>query len=153
MSLSAAESPGRNLHGSRGSSAPLFARPPASPFPSSASAIGKKNWLFIGDGQAGQRCTILCTVIESCRRRGLDPFTYLREVFTRLPSMTNWPVNEPPHKPGPGRAAQPYPPVHGFQSHRGSEIYDPNASSRRTAEGAGADAYEAWAKTLKIALS
>lgn len=56
------------------------------------TAVGKKNWLFIGDAQAGERSAIIYTVIESCRRRGLDPFTYLREVFTRLPSMTNWQV-------------------------------------------------------------
>jgi transposase len=56
------------------------------------TAVGKKNWLFIGEAEAGERSAILYTVIESCRRRGLDPFAYLREVFTRLPSMTNWQV-------------------------------------------------------------
>ena len=56
------------------------------------SAIGKKNWLFIGDARAGNRSAILYTIIECCRRRGLDPFAYLRDVFTRLPSMTNWQV-------------------------------------------------------------
>jgi transposase len=58
------------------------------------TAIGKKNWLFIGEAQAGQRSAIIYTVIECCRRRGLDPFAYLREVFTRLPSMTNWQVKD-----------------------------------------------------------
>ena len=53
------------------------------------SAIGKKNWLFIGNARAGDRSAILYTIIECCRRRGLDPFAYLRDVFTRLPSMTN----------------------------------------------------------------
>ena len=56
------------------------------------SAVGKKNWLFIGDAEAGERGAILYTIVESCRRRGLNPFDYLREVFTRLPSMTNWQV-------------------------------------------------------------
>jgi hypothetical protein len=46
------------------------------------TAIGKKNWLFIGEAQAGDRSAILYTIIECCRRRGLDPFTYLRDVFT-----------------------------------------------------------------------
>jgi transposase len=58
------------------------------------TAIGKKNWLFIGEAAAGERSAIICTVIESCRRRGLDPFAYLRDVFTRLPSMTNWQVKD-----------------------------------------------------------
>jgi transposase len=58
------------------------------------TAVGKKNWLFFGEAEAGERSAILYTIIESCRRRGLDPFAYVREVFTRLPSMTNWQVKE-----------------------------------------------------------
>jgi transposase len=58
------------------------------------TAIGKKNWLFIGEATAGNRSAIIYTVIESCRRRGIDPFVYLRDVFTRLPSMTNWQVKD-----------------------------------------------------------
>ena len=53
------------------------------------TALGKKNWLFIGAAEAGQRSAILYTVVESCRRRGLDPYAYLRDVLTRLPRMTN----------------------------------------------------------------
>lgn len=52
------------------------------------TALGKKNWLFIGEAQAGDRSAIICTVIESCRRRGLDPYAYLKDVLTRLPQMT-----------------------------------------------------------------
>jgi len=53
------------------------------------TAIGKKNWLFIGDARAGQRSAIIYTLVENCRRHGLDPYAYLREVLTRLPNMTN----------------------------------------------------------------
>ena len=53
------------------------------------TAIGKKNWLFIGDAHAGARSAIIYTIIESCRRRQLDPYRYLRDVLTRLPQMTN----------------------------------------------------------------
>ena len=53
------------------------------------TALGKKNWLFIGADTAGDRSAILYTVIESCRRRGLDPYAYLKDVLTRLPAMTN----------------------------------------------------------------
>lgn len=45
------------------------------------TVLGKKNWLFIG--------AILYTIIESCRRRAIDPFAYLRDVLTRLPTATN----------------------------------------------------------------
>lgn len=58
------------------------------------TAIGKKNWLFIGDAQAGERGAILYTIVESCRRREIDPYAYLREVLTRLPHMTNWQTKE-----------------------------------------------------------
>ena len=58
------------------------------------TAIGKKNWLFIGEAGAGQRSAILYTIIESCRRRKTDPYAYLREVLTRLPQMTNQQIPE-----------------------------------------------------------
>jgi transposase len=58
------------------------------------TAIGKKNWLFIGEAEAGERGAILYTIVESCRRRGFDPYTYLREVLTRLPHLTNWQIKE-----------------------------------------------------------
>jgi transposase len=58
------------------------------------TAIGKKNWLFIGEADAGQRSAIIYTLVENCRRRGLDPFAYLRDVLTRLPNMTNWQIPE-----------------------------------------------------------
>jgi hypothetical protein len=58
------------------------------------TAIGKKNWLFVGEAGAGERSAIIYTIIESCRRRGLDPYAYLREVLTRLPHMTNRQVPE-----------------------------------------------------------
>jgi hypothetical protein len=45
--------------------------------------------LFIGDADAGQRSAILFTIIENCRRLGINPFEYLRDVLTRLPKLTN----------------------------------------------------------------
>lgn len=53
------------------------------------SAIGKKNWLFIGHPDAGQRTAILYSVIVSCQRHGIEPLAYLRDVLARLPAMTN----------------------------------------------------------------
>jgi transposase len=58
------------------------------------TALGKKNWLFFGEAEAGERGAIIYTVIESCRRRGIDPFAYLRDVLTRLPHSTNWEVKD-----------------------------------------------------------
>ena len=53
------------------------------------TAVGKKNWLFIGNEAVGECSAILFTLIEACRSRGLDPWEYLRDVLTRLPTMTN----------------------------------------------------------------
>jgi hypothetical protein len=53
------------------------------------SAIGKKNWLFIGHPDAGQRTAILYSLIVSCQRHGIEPLAYLRDVLARLPAMTN----------------------------------------------------------------
>jgi hypothetical protein len=58
------------------------------------TAIGKKNWLFVGEADAGERSAILYTIIESCRRRGIDSYAYLRQVLTRLPQMTNRQIPE-----------------------------------------------------------
>ncbi len=58
------------------------------------TALGKKNWLFIGEAGAGERSAIIYTVVESCRRREIDPYAYLREVLTRLPHMTNRQIPE-----------------------------------------------------------
>lgn len=76
------------------------------------TAIGKKNWLFIGAANAGQNSAILFTLIECCRRRGINPLEYLRDVLTRLPSMTNWQIQDvtpeawaASHRPAPLRKA------------------------------------------------
>jgi len=53
------------------------------------SALGKKNWLFIGHPEAGQRSAIIYSIVVSCQRRGIDPLAYMRDVLQRLPAMTN----------------------------------------------------------------
>jgi transposase len=37
------------------------------------TAVGKKNWLFIGQAEAGERSAIIYTIIGNCRQHGLDP--------------------------------------------------------------------------------
>jgi transposase len=41
----------------------------------------KKNWLFFGDAQAGNRSVVLYTIVKCCRRRGVEPFAYLRDLL------------------------------------------------------------------------
>jgi transposase len=58
------------------------------------TAIGKKNWLFFGSEEAGQRSAVIYTLIENCRRHGVEPHTYLKDVLERLPSTTNHQVGQ-----------------------------------------------------------
>lgn len=51
------------------------------------SPHNKKNWLFIGSEGAGWKSAVLFSITESCRRRGIDPYAYLKDILTRAPSM------------------------------------------------------------------
>ena len=53
------------------------------------SAIGKKNWLFMGDAQTGSRAATFYTLIDNCHRAGIDAAAYLTDIFKRLPTETN----------------------------------------------------------------
>jgi transposase len=53
-----------------------------------AVAIGRKNWLFAGSDQGGHTAAVLYTITQTCRRHGLDPFAYLQDVLTRLPTTS-----------------------------------------------------------------
>lgn len=53
------------------------------------TALGRKNWLFIGAEDAGWRSAVIYSLIQSCRAHGVEPYTYLKDVLTRLPTMTN----------------------------------------------------------------
>lgn len=48
--------------------------------------LGQKNWLFIGSAEAGWAAALIYTLVENCKRNGLDPYAYLREVLGRLPA-------------------------------------------------------------------
>lgn len=58
------------------------------------TAIGKKNWLFIGHPEAGDRSAIIYTILENCKKLGINPQEYLYNVLSRLPSMTNHQTHE-----------------------------------------------------------
>ena len=44
------------------------------------------NWMFIGHPEAGERSAVIYTLLGGCWRHGLNPFDYLKELFTRLPA-------------------------------------------------------------------
>ena len=49
-------------------------------------AIGRKNWLFVGNEQAGRRAGALMSLIASCKDNRVEPWAYLCDLFTRLPA-------------------------------------------------------------------
>ena len=51
-------------------------------------AVGRKNYLFFGSDQGGNTAATLYSVIASAKRHRLDPWRYLRDLFTRLPRIT-----------------------------------------------------------------
>jgi hypothetical protein len=48
----------------------------------------------IGHPDAGWRSAVIYTIIQSCRRRGIDPQEYLTAVLGRLPGMKKLEVKD-----------------------------------------------------------
>jgi len=42
--------------------------------------------MFIGHPEAGERSAVIYTLLGSCQRHGINPFDYLKDLFTRLPA-------------------------------------------------------------------
>jgi len=53
------------------------------------TAIGKKNWLFFDSADVRQTSAIHYTLLETCRKLGINPDEYLRDVLPKLPLMSN----------------------------------------------------------------
>ncbi len=49
-------------------------------------AIGRGNWMFVGSLRAGQRAAAIMSLIRSAQLNGHDPYVYLKDVLTRLPT-------------------------------------------------------------------
>jgi transposase/uncharacterized short protein YbdD (DUF466 family) len=47
-------------------------------------ALGRKNWLFVGNVEAGERAARLMTLVSSAKRHHLDVWMYLKDVLDRL---------------------------------------------------------------------
>ena len=51
-------------------------------------AVGRKNWLHVGSPQAGPKVAAILSVVESCRRLGMDVKDYLAAVLPGLNRRT-----------------------------------------------------------------
>jgi transposase len=47
-------------------------------------ALGRKNYPFVGDVDAGTSIAGLYTIIATCEARGVNPFAYLADVIGRV---------------------------------------------------------------------
>jgi transposase len=69
-------------------------------------AIGRSNWLFAGSLRAGQRAAAVMSLLHSAKLNGHDPYAYLKDVLTRLPTQPAGRIEELlPHRWRPGIAA------------------------------------------------
>jgi transposase len=67
-------------------------------------AMGRKAWLFAGSQLAGQRAAIVMSLVQSAKLNAHDPWAYLRDVITRLPTQLNRRIDELlPHRWTPAR--------------------------------------------------
>ena len=57
-------------------------------------ALGRKNWLFAGSLESGQRAANVMSLIQSARLNGLDPYAYLADVLRRLPTHPDSQIDE-----------------------------------------------------------
>jgi hypothetical protein len=47
-------------------------------------AVRRRNWTFYGSGKGGRTAAVLNSLIATSKRLGIDPFAYLRDVFSRI---------------------------------------------------------------------
>ena len=48
------------------------------------TVLGRKNWLFAGSDQGGERAAAMYTLIITAKLNGIDPEAYLRDIFVRV---------------------------------------------------------------------
>jgi transposase len=53
-----------------------------------AIGVGRKNWLFLGSVEGGRTAATLYSLVQTCKRHGVEPWYYLREMLTILPTLT-----------------------------------------------------------------
>ena len=57
-------------------------------------AMGRKAWLFAGSELTSQRAAIVTSLVRSAKLNKHDPYTYLRDVFVRLPTQSRSRIHE-----------------------------------------------------------
>ena len=47
-------------------------------------AVGRKNWMFLGSDNGGHTAVVLTSFSTTCKRLGIEPFAYLRNIFAHI---------------------------------------------------------------------
>ena len=63
-------------------------------------AVGRRNWLFSDTVAGAQASARLYTLVQCAKANGLEPYAYLRRVFTELPKASRSPTSRPCCRPG-----------------------------------------------------
>lgn len=50
-------------------------------------AIGRKNWLFMGNPNGAKAGAIIYSLIETAKANGVEPYKYLKYVLETIPSI------------------------------------------------------------------
>ncbi len=54
-------------------------------------AIGRKNWLFVGNEEGGEASAVILSLVQTCRGLSINPREYLEDVMRRL---MGYPINK-----------------------------------------------------------
>lgn len=57
-------------------------------------ATGRKNWLLAGSLRAGKRAAAIMSLIQLAKLNGHDPFLYLKDILSRLPTQPSSRIGE-----------------------------------------------------------
>ena len=57
-------------------------------------ALGRKNYLFAGSDNGGNRASTIYSLIETCKLNTIDPEAYLRDILARIPDHKINRINE-----------------------------------------------------------
>ncbi len=51
-------------------------------------ALGRSNWMFVASPRGGRRAAVLLSLVSSAKANQVEPWAWLRDLFTRLPTTS-----------------------------------------------------------------
>ena len=57
-------------------------------------AVGRKNWLFVGNEDGGEAAATIYSLVQTCRALDVNPRDYLEDVMRRLMSHSANKIDE-----------------------------------------------------------